>query len=111
LDLTSEQKTKVEAILAAGRKQRAELQGRLNQDLKDLRASLRKDPPDEQAVLGQAEKIGALRTEQHKVALRTRLKVQAELTPQQREKLKQLRRVDREGSVKGKTGAAPPAGD
>jgi len=110
LDLTADQRTKVDAILQAAKKQRGELQEQLNQGLKDLRALLRQEPPNEQAVLAQAEKIGGLRTEQHKLALRTRFKVEAELTPEQREQLKAQRHAAHKNARKAKPGAAPAPG-
>ena len=47
------------------------------------------DKPDEDAVLKQVEKLGQLGTELNKVRLRTLLKIQAMLTPEQRKQLRQ----------------------
>lgn len=92
LALTPEQKTKVEAVLEATTKQRATLRDEFRQAHKGLDALLEQPAPDEQAVLRQAEKIGAVKTEQEKLLLRTLLKVRAELTPEQRKQLSQMPR-------------------
>jgi Spy/CpxP family protein refolding chaperone len=101
--LTAEQKQKIHALLEAARKEQESLEERLRAEFKELRGLLEKETPDEQAVLRQADKIGELRTAQHKSKLRTRLQVQAQLTPEQRAKLREARRG---GGIAPRTPAA-----
>ena len=54
----------------------------------DMHTLLDQETPDQAAVLAQADKIGQLSTEAHKEMLKTLLAVRAELTPDQRAKLK-----------------------
>jgi len=90
--LTAEQKQKIHALLEAAKKEQESIEERLRAEFKEMRGLLDKETPDEQAVLRQADKIGELRTAQHKSKLRTRLQVQAQLTPEQRAKLREARR-------------------
>jgi Spy/CpxP family protein refolding chaperone len=98
--LSAEQKQKIQALFDAGKKEQDELDDRMHAAFKELRGLLDKDSPDEQAVLHQADKIGELRTAQHKGRLRTMLQVQAQLTPEQRTKLKEARHGGGAGGAK-----------
>lgn len=91
LDLAPEQKTKVQAILDAAKEERAKARLERRDAFDQMRALLEQDAPNEAAVLSQADKIGALETEAHKSMLRTLLAVRAELTPEQRAKLKEMK--------------------
>ena len=85
----------------------------------DLRDLLAQDAPDESAVMQQAETIGAVETEMHKHRLGTLLEVRALLTPEQREKLTQIRddfrgkrrRADSEACDAEVESLCPEAGD
>ncbi len=57
----------------------------------EMRELMNQDSPDEAAVMALAERMGAAKTEAQKVNLSNMLKVQALLTPEQREKLKSIR--------------------
>jgi len=57
LDLTEEQTAKVYPVLTRAEKDKAALQRRMGQDLRDLRAELAKSPPGEEKVLELAAKI------------------------------------------------------
>jgi Spy/CpxP family protein refolding chaperone len=59
-----------------------------------MHSLLQQDPPDETAIMQQADKIGALQTEEHKGMLHTLLQVRAELTPEQRKKLLEMKDRD-----------------
>jgi Spy/CpxP family protein refolding chaperone len=89
LGLDATQQKKVQAILDAAKPQREEIRGRMRQAFEDMRALLDQETPDQAAVLAQADRIGAISTEAHKAMLTTLLAVRAELTPEQRAKLKQ----------------------
>lgn len=61
-----------------------------------LRAALEADEPDEDAVMDLAEDIGDLRTQGTQQRLRTMLRIRAELTPEQRAQLVEIREERRE---------------
>jgi Spy/CpxP family protein refolding chaperone len=112
LDLTPEQRQKVQAILDASRKEREPLQTQIQETFKKLRGMLEQPLPDEAAVLQQAEKLGALQTQQRKLTLRTQLKVRSELTAEQRQQLVKMRprgAPDGGAGAKTKPPAATPA--
>lgn len=75
------------AILDAARESRRGVRVRMREAHDAMRSLLEQDAPDTEAVLAQAETIGALRTEARKQHLATLLEVQALLTPEQRERL------------------------
>jgi Spy/CpxP family protein refolding chaperone len=83
-----------ESIYALLDEARAEVQSRrpeMREAHEALRALMHADAPDEEAILAQAERLGALETEARKARLSTMLQVHALLTPEQREELMQLR--------------------
>ena len=91
LGLEPKQKEKIDAILAAARKEREANGTKMREAYQDLHALLEKDAPDRAAIDRQVEKIGAMRTEERKSMLHTLLAVRAELTPEQRTKLKAMK--------------------
>jgi Spy/CpxP family protein refolding chaperone len=111
LNLSADQKKKVDAIFETAKKER---DGDLRAEYGKLHELLEQEKPDSKAVDAQVEKIGEMKTEQHKAMLKTLLAVRAELTPEQREKLKEMKtsrrdhwRRDRQGKGgKDKAGAA-----
>lgn len=88
LDLTAEQKTKVDQILATARERNEKDRVALKEGYRKLHEMLEAETPDEKAILDQVETLGELKTEGQKAMMRTMLSVRAELTPAQREKLK-----------------------
>jgi Spy/CpxP family protein refolding chaperone len=92
LDLEPTQKEKVDAILTAAKQSRRTGRSELRAAFDQMRTLLEAESPDEAAIMRQADKIGGLKTEEHKAMLRTLLAVRAELTPEQREKLKTMGR-------------------
>ncbi len=95
LGLDSDQLARAQAILAEARRAREESDARLQQAFDEMRSLLEQDTPDEAAVMSQADRIGAIRTESRKSLLRALLAVRAELSPEQRAKLNEMMR--REG--------------
>ena len=91
LGLEPDQMARVQAILDAAKEARAKKHDDLRTAFDDMHALLEQDTPDEAAVMAQADKIGALEVEGHKAMLHTLLAVRAELTPEQRQKLKDLK--------------------
>jgi Spy/CpxP family protein refolding chaperone len=87
----------------------ARLEKTLEEKLRAAREELRKlldqDAPDEIAVLAEADRMGAIRTEMQRAMLRTLLAVRAELTAEQR---KQLGEKMRERRFRMRRGEPPP---
>ncbi len=94
IDLTPAQRDEVGAILDAGREERQALRERKRETIKQMHALLEQDPPDEAAVMLQAERIGAIKIEAHKVMLRTLLQIRGQLSPEQRRQLMTMKRRD-----------------
>ncbi|HTO54103.1 MAG TPA: Spy/CpxP family protein refolding chaperone [Myxococcota bacterium] len=92
LGLNDAQSQKVHAILDSAKPQRDAMRTQIRQAFQDMHALLDQDTPDQNAVLAQADKIGQLTTQAHKNMLTTLLAVRAELTPDQRSKLKESMR-------------------
>lgn len=88
LDLDPQQSETVKAIIEAARQRRTETEGRLREAFDEMHELLEQDSPDEDAVLGQADKIGEIQLGAHKSMLQTLLAIRAELTPEQRAELK-----------------------
>jgi Spy/CpxP family protein refolding chaperone len=106
MDLTAPQKEKVTKILDESRKERESLQALIRQTSAELNQLLQQPNFSEQAVLKQADKLGALRTERQKAMLRSFLKVRAELTPEQRRQL--LAKTPSEGTTPRRPLTAAP---
>lgn len=82
------------ALIADSRREGEQQRERMRSARQEMHALLEADAPDEAAVLEQVERIGLLRTEAHKSLVRTLLAVRAELTPEQREQLREKMRED-----------------
>jgi Spy/CpxP family protein refolding chaperone len=90
LGLDGDTRSEIRAIADAERAQADAHRERLRELHAQLREILRRDPPDEAAVMRQADAIGAAETEAHKHRLRTMLAIRALLTPAQREALVEI---------------------
>ena len=75
----------------------------------ELHALLREDAPDPDAVMSQAEKVGAAETALHKQRLRTLLEVRTLLTPEQRAKLSEIFAKKRQRMKMERHGGEAPA--
>jgi Spy/CpxP family protein refolding chaperone len=91
LDLAPGQMERVQAIVAESKAARDAIHARIREAYREMHALLEQEKPDEDAVMGQAEKIGAIKTEGRKAMLRTLLRVRTELTPEQRRKLMEMK--------------------
>jgi Spy/CpxP family protein refolding chaperone len=90
LGLSSDQSDKVHAILDAAKAKREEQRPQIEAAMDQMHTLLEQDPPDETAIMQQADKLGTLKTEGHKEMLHTLLQVRAQLTPAQRDQLKTM---------------------
>ena len=88
LGLDAAQKEKVEAILESAKPQREAMHAKMRESWQGMRTLLEQENPDQAAVLSRADEIGQLKTEMLKERFKTMLAVRAELTPDQRAKLK-----------------------
>lgn len=107
LDLDAEQQKKVDAILAEARERNEGNREELHAAYEELHSMLDQETPDESAVLGQVEKIGDMKTEAKKAMMKTMLAVRAELTPEQREKLKSMKKERMKRHHEHRKGPAP----
>lgn len=77
----------------------------LHQEMRALRGELHEllmqDPPDVEAVMAQADAIGAVDVALHKHRLSTMIAIRNQLTPEQRESLQELRGSLREFAGRG----------
>ncbi len=94
LGLADAQKKKIDAIYEASKKDRGD-RGDMRAEYRKLHEMLEQAKPDPKAIDAQVDKIGEIKTEQHKAMLKTLLAVRAELTPEQREKLKEMKKEKR----------------
>jgi Spy/CpxP family protein refolding chaperone len=117
LGLDAAQLEKARGIIADAKRTREEIDARLRKAFEEMRAMLEQDAPDESAVMRQADRIGAIRTEGRKAMLRALLAVRAGLSPEQRQKLNEVMRRDGPHGWRGRLGrgsgapggARPPA--
>lgn len=111
LGLDSAQLGEIQTELASAKSARVEVDARLMAAFAEMRALLDQETPDEAAVMKQADRIGAIRTEGRKLMLRTLLRVRADLTPAQRARLNELMRRDgppgKPGMFRAEPGAKP----
>jgi Spy/CpxP family protein refolding chaperone len=107
LGLDAAQLGEIQTVLASAKSARVEIDARLMAAFEEMRALLDQETPDEAAVMKQADRIGAIRTEGRKLMLRTLLHVRADLTPAQRARLNDLMRRDGPPGKPGMFRAAP----
>jgi protein CpxP len=82
---------KIRTIVAKSKDEGDALHAQLSELHQGMKALLDQDSPDESAVMQQIDRIGAAETEMHKHRVHTMLAIRALLTPEQREKMTQLR--------------------
>ena len=87
VDLPDDVRVRVDGLLDASRQKRRSLKRSLRAAHDEMRALLNADAPEEAAILAQAEKIGALQTDLEKDRLSTLLRIRAQLSPDQRERM------------------------
>ena len=95
LELDEVTKGRVQGLLKQSREAAKAAKSSLRQERRKLRFLLDQDAPQERLVMRQADRLGRLKTELKKLRLRTMLRMRALLTPQQRDKLRKLRRARR----------------
>jgi Spy/CpxP family protein refolding chaperone len=110
LDLAPGQMERVHAIVADSKAEREAIHARIREAYREMHALLEQEKPDEDAVMRQAEKIGAIKTEGRKAMLRTLLRVRTELSPEQRRKLMEMKH-ERHGRWRRDHDAGGPPGD
>lgn len=109
LELSDEVRAKVHDIAAAAEEQAKPLREALDAAREAMHALLAQDDPDPDAVVRQAEVVGAAETEMHKQRLRTLLAVRELLTPEQRRGLVKIFEERRKRMKEwGSEGGSPP---
>jgi Spy/CpxP family protein refolding chaperone len=91
LGLTGQPLAAVQAIVAASGERHAALLARLDAARAQMRELLSQPVPDAQAVMAQADAIGAIETDLHKNRLQAILDIRNQLTPEQRAELLRIR--------------------
>jgi Spy/CpxP family protein refolding chaperone len=91
LGIDDDTRDAIRKIAEASRERSDALSERLHAAHEEMRHLLDADEPDEDAVMAQAEAIGALHVDKHKNRLRALLEIRALLTPEQRQELVKLR--------------------
>ena len=91
LDPTDEQKTKFLDELDKTQTRVAELQQQIQKETEALATLLKKDRPDETAVLAQADKALKVENEMKRAQLSLLVRIKAGLTPEQLAKLRELK--------------------
>jgi len=90
LGLDDETRVRIREIADASRGDAERIRAELRERHAELRQLLGARTPDRDAIMRQAERIGAAKTESQKHRLRTMLQIRALLTPEQREVLVRL---------------------
>jgi Spy/CpxP family protein refolding chaperone len=88
LNLTAEQRKKIEEIQESTRKEQWEITGKMLGESDKLRDLLAADPMDRAATDAQYERLQALRKQRFDIALESRKKVMDALTAEQRERMR-----------------------
>lgn len=88
LDLAPDQRLAAEAIFAEARSGAEARREEMRAARKQMKELLRQDTPDTEAVMAQADVLGALRTEAGKARLRTMLALREQLTAEQWEQIR-----------------------
>jgi Spy/CpxP family protein refolding chaperone len=110
LGLDDATQARIRAIADARREEGERLAERVRALHGEMRALLDQDAPDTDAVMRQAEAIGAAETEMHKQRLATLLEIRALLTPEQRRELVRIveERKREHGPGRRDTGSPEP---
>ena len=101
LELSAEQRTRMESLNLAQAKQMAQLRADLKVARLDLRGAMRKDEPDAAEIKAHVAAVNSARSLILESRVNHRLKVNSVLTPEQRTRLREMRR-DRSGKGWGK---------
>jgi Spy/CpxP family protein refolding chaperone len=109
LKLSDEVRDHVRAIAAEAEQREGPLRETLRTQRDALHELLAQDAPESDAVLHQAEVVGAAETELHKQRLLTLLEVRQLLTPEQRQQLVKIFEEKRR-HMRGRWGGPPPDG-
>jgi Spy/CpxP family protein refolding chaperone len=92
LGLDEEAQAAIRAVVDESHERAAELREEHREARHGLRDLLSQGLPDEESVMEQAERLGAIETEMTKHRLRTLLRIHALLTPEQREEMMAMHR-------------------
>jgi Spy/CpxP family protein refolding chaperone len=90
LELTDEQKEKIEAIRVKGWEEAKPLRNDLNVKQAELRALIQSDSPNTRTINVKIDEIGKLRTELHKKRVAHRLEIRSLLTKEQQMKFDKM---------------------
>jgi Spy/CpxP family protein refolding chaperone len=108
LNLTNEQKEASKKIMLASHKEIQPVRNEIGEVTAHMKTLISADKPDFAAIDKSIEKIGALKTEVAKIALKSRLEIRALLTDEQRMKAEGMKAKAKQsmGQKKGRPGMA-----
>jgi Spy/CpxP family protein refolding chaperone len=99
LDLDEETREAIRDVVQRSRASHEELRDELRGLHRQMKGLLSEDAPDESTVMALADRIGLLETSLHKHRLAAMLEIRSVLTPEQRERLTELREEKRRRHV------------
>jgi len=91
LNLTDEQRAKIEAIREDGRQKNWAAMGQMRSEMFKLRTLYSADTLDANAIVEQQKKVDELRRQLLKSRIESRSQIEAVLTPEQRKQFRQMR--------------------
>ena len=101
LDLSDEQRSKLEALRESGMREGIRIRADLEIARLDLRQAMRQADPSAPDVKAKVAKVNGVRAKMLEHRVDGQLKRQAVLTPEQRTKLEELRRRPMDGTRRG----------
>jgi len=108
IDLTSDQQGTIRSEMAKAMPRFTELQWQLSAEEENLEALVRSGSPDEKQILAQFDKLMLVESELKRVRFALLVRLRAILTPEQQQKLEDLKKQDRSGQPGG---PPPPRGE
>jgi len=109
LGLDAKTSKDIRGIVGDARKRGDKIDEKMRKERQKLGEMLRADEPDEAAIMKQVDRIGELEVDERKNRLRAMLEIRGKLTPEQREKLIELRK-EAYGDWRERAGAGPGHG-
>ena len=107
IGLNEEQKTAIRGEILKAQPRFTELQWQLQDAMETLASLLQQTPVDEQKVMAQLDKVLPLEREMKRAQLTLMIRIKNKLTPEQQEKLRQLRPHGPEGPGQPRLAPAP----
>lgn len=95
LQLDPQTKQQIRSVFQNSRAEAKAIRGQLKQARRSMRVLMRQEPVREALVMAKADEMHQLKGKLKKIRLKTKLQVRQLLTPEQRQKMRQLRKKHR----------------